>query len=152
MRHLVGQAGLGAAITLDSAGMGDWHVGGARDARSSEVGRRRGMPLGGVARQFQRADFARFDYVLAMDRSNRDQLLLLAPDDAARAKVSLLRAFDAAAPADAEVPDPYYGGPDGFDNVFAICEVACRGLLDHLCRQHNLSPVVGSKDALGQIV
>ncbi len=138
MRHLVRQAGLTSAIALDSAGLGDWHVGGARDARSTAVGAKRGMPLAGEARQFQRGDFARFDYVLAMDRSNHDGLLRLAPDATAKAKVSLLRSFDAASPAGAEVPDPYYGGPDGFDHVFDVCEAACRGLLAHLRKEHGL--------------
>ncbi len=138
MRHLVKKEGLEAKILLDSAGLGDWHLGEARDARSQAVGRKRGVPLEGVARQFQPDDFARFDYVLAMDRQNRDGLLRLAPDDQARAKVRLLRSFDPQSPADAEVPDPYYGGPQGFDKVFDICEAACEGLLQHLRRTHRL--------------
>jgi protein-tyrosine phosphatase len=141
MRHLVREAGLSEQILIDSAGTGDWHVGQPRDRRSAEVGRRRGMPLGGTARQFQPGDFARFDYVLAMDRQNLQNLRRLAPDDAARAKVHLLRAFEGAPGAGAgsdEVPDPYYGGPDGFDEVIDICERACRGLLAHLRKAHGL--------------
>jgi protein-tyrosine phosphatase len=141
MRHLVVQAGLADRVLVESAGLGDWHVGGPRDGRSQKVGRRRGVTLEGVARQFVPGDFARFDYVLAMDQHNRAGLLAMAPDDAARAKVHLLRAFDPAAAADAEVPDPYYGGPRGFDEVFDICEAACQGLLDHLRRAHELEPV-----------
>jgi protein-tyrosine phosphatase len=138
MRHLVEQAGLTDRIIIDSAGLGDWHVGGPRDSRSQKVGRKRGMALEGVARQFQAGDFDRFDHVLAMDRQNRAGLLALAPDDAARAKVRMLRSFDPASPPDAEVPDPYYGGPQGFDQVFDICEAACRGLLAHLRRELQL--------------
>jgi protein-tyrosine phosphatase len=139
MRHLVKEAGLAERVRVDSAGTGDWHVGEARDARSAAVGRRRGIPLAGHARQWQRADFARFDYVLAMDRKNQRDLLELAPDDEARAKIHLLRAFDPASGRDDDdVPDPYYGGPDGFDRVFDICEAACRGLLAHLRREHGL--------------
>jgi protein-tyrosine phosphatase len=93
-----------------------------------------------VARQFQPEDFARFDHVLAMDRENQAGLLALAPDPAARAKVRLLRSFDPASPPDAEVPDPYYGGARGFDEVFEICEAACRGLLAELRRTHALDP------------
>ena len=74
-------------------------------------------------------DFDDFDQVLAMDRANRDELLKLARDGRDRAKVALLRSFDPTAPRDAEVPDPYYGGARGFDDVFDICERACRGLL-----------------------
>src|SRR5262245_52638499 len=106
MRHLVEEAGLGRRILLESAGMGDWHVGQPRDRRSREVAARRGMPLAGTARQFQAEDFARCDYVLAMDRQNEKDLLRLAPDEAARRKVHLLRSFDPVSPAGAEVPDP----------------------------------------------
>jgi protein-tyrosine phosphatase len=143
MRHLVNEAGLTDRILLDSAGLGDWHVGGPRDTRSQKVGRRRGIALSGVARQFLAEDFARFDYVLAMDRQNLAALLALAPDDAARAKVHLLRSFDPASPTLAEVPDPYYGGPRGFDEVFDICEAACKGLLEHLRRRHPLAAPPG---------
>ncbi len=137
MRHLVKEVGLGDRIVVESAGTGDWHVGGARDRRSRAVGAARGIPLEGEAQQFTRPDFNRFDHVLAMDRANRDELLRLARDDRDRAKVRLLRSFDPVAPPDAEVPDPYYGGPRGFEEVFDICERACRGLLEHLQRDHG---------------
>jgi protein-tyrosine phosphatase len=87
------------------------------------------------ARQWQRSDFNRFDLVLAMDRDNREALLHMAPDELARGKVLLLRSFEPDAELDAEVPDPYYGGPEGFERVFDICEAACRGLLVHLRRE-----------------
>jgi len=139
MRHLVQEAGLDSAIEIDSAGTGAWHVGEARDGRSQAVGQRRGMPLSGRARQFRRSDFARFDYVLAIDRENLADLIRLAPDAEAHAKVHLLRSFDPASPPHSEVPDPYYGNIDGFDDVFDICEAACRGLLEHLRRTHGFS-------------
>jgi protein-tyrosine phosphatase len=138
MRHLVKEAGLEGRIGIDSAGTGSWHVGEPRDTRSAAVGRQRGIPLSGTARQWKRPDFARFEYVLAMDRQNHRDLLRLAPDEAARAKVHLLRSFDPEAEAGAEVPDPYFGGPDGFERVFDICEAACRGLLAHIRRVHGL--------------
>lgn len=145
MRHLVREGGFEAFVSIDSAGTGDWHVGEPRDKRSAEVGRRRGIPLSGRARHFEADDFERFDYVLAMDRQNRANLLKLAPDEAARTKVHLLRHFDPSIAAgdvddlegDDEVPDPYYGGPDGFDHVFDICLAACTGLLAHLRRTHG---------------
>lgn len=137
MRHLVRESGLDAHIAIDSAGTGNWHVGEGRDARSAAVGRSRGIPLGGKARQFVRTDFARFDYVLAMDRQNHRDLLRLAPDAAARDKIHLLRSFDTSADHD-EVPDPYFGGPEGFDHVFDVCEAACRGLLAFLRKTHGL--------------
>ncbi len=133
MRHLVAAEGLSGKIAVESAGTGDWHVGEPRDRRSQAVGRTRGMPLGGVAQQFTSAAFDRYDYVLAMDRANQRELLRLARDDRDRAKVRLLRTFDPTnTDPEAEVPDPYYGGPLGFDEVFDICERACRGLLEHL--------------------
>jgi protein-tyrosine phosphatase len=139
MRHLVRQANLDHAIEIDSAGTGAWHVGETRDRRSQAVGARRGMPLSGLARQFRRSDFARFDYVLALDRENLADLVRLAPDAPARAKLHLLREFDPASPPDSDVPDPYYGDVDGFERVFEICEAACRGLLDHVRRTHGLA-------------
>jgi len=135
MRHLVERAGLTDRIAIASAGTGDWHVGHGRDRRSRAVGEARGIPLSGTARQFVSDDFDDFDHVLAMDRANRDELLKLARDGGDRAKVALLRSFDPAAPPDAEVPDPYYGGAGGFDGVFDICERACRGLLERLARE-----------------
>ena len=94
------------------------------------------MTLESRARQFTRADFERFDYVLVMDESNREHLTALAPDAAARAKIHLLRAFDPNAPPEAPVPDPYHGGPDGFELVLDLCEAACQGLIEHLRREH----------------
>ena len=136
MRHLVEKEGLAERIAVESAGTGDWHVGDPRDRRSRAVGAARGIPLEGTAQQFTSEDFDRFDHVLAMDRSNRDELLRLARDEKDKAKVRLLRSFDPKAPRDAEVPDPYYGGPRGFEDVFDMCEAACRGLIEHLRRRH----------------
>jgi protein-tyrosine phosphatase len=140
MRHLVREAGLEAAIAVDSAGTGDWHVGEERDRRSRAVAKLRGMPITGLARQFSRSDFDRFDLVLALDEENARDLRRLAPSDEARARIRLLREFDASAPPGAEVPDPYYGGPEGFERVFDICLAACRGLLEHLRRSYGQSP------------
>jgi protein-tyrosine phosphatase len=129
MRHLVEEAGLEGVVEVDSAGTGGWHVGELRDQRSRATAARRGIPLAGRARQFAVADFARFDHVVAMDGQNLTDLREMAPDHAALTKIRLLRSFDPASPPDAGVPDPYYSGPAGFDEVFDICEVACRGLL-----------------------
>lgn len=138
MRHMVHDAGLDDAISIDSAGTGSWHIGEERDARSRSVAKHRGMPIVGVARQFQPDDFGRFDLVLALDKENERELRRLAPDEKAREKIRLLRSFDAGAPAGSDVPDPYYGGPEGFDEVFDICVSACRGLLDYLRRTYHL--------------
>lgn len=133
MRHLVASEGLEDKVEIDSAGTGDWHVGYPPDARSSRAAAARGVTLSGKARQVTPADFERFDYLLAMDCSNQQALKTLAPDEGARKKVHLLRSFDPASEGwELEVPDPYYGGERGFDEVFEICEAACRGLLQHL--------------------
>jgi protein-tyrosine phosphatase len=130
MRAAVARAGLTDRVTLDSAGTGGWHVGELPDPRTRAAALRRGITLDHRARQFRRDDFARFDLVVAMDVTNRRALLAMAPDEAARAKVVLLRSYDTAAAPDAEVPDPYYGEHDGFEAVLDICEAACAGLLE----------------------
>ena len=134
MRSLVREAGLEEQIEIDSAGTGGWHAGEPPDRRATEAARRRGVTLAGAARQVVPEDFERFDLLVAMDRENRDALLHLAPDDAARAKVRLLREFDPASAArgDLDVPDPYYGGTDGFERVLDVVEAGARGLLDAL--------------------
>lgn len=132
MRHRIAEAGLDDEIVVESAGTGSWHVGHAPDARASAEARARGVAMAGRARQFEAADFARLDLVLAMDAQNAADLRALAPDDAAAAKVRLLREFDPSAAGDLSVPDPYYGGVDGFTEVFDMVDRACRGLLDHL--------------------
>ncbi len=98
------------------------------------------MPITGEARQFSRADFDRFELVLALDEDNQRDLRRLAPSDEARAKIRLLRSFEAGAAPGSEVPDPYYGGPEGFERVFDICLEACRGLLDYLRATYHLEP------------
>jgi protein-tyrosine phosphatase len=129
MRLALTRAGLSERVTVDSAGTGGWHVGELPDPRTRAAASRRGIELDHRGRQFRRDDFARFDLILAMDAANHRALLAMAPDAAAKAKVRLLRSYDPAAPEGAEVPDPYYGGSDGFERVLDICEAACAGLL-----------------------
>jgi protein-tyrosine phosphatase len=138
MRHWVREAGLEAHIAVDSAGTAGYHTGEPPDRRARAAGARRGIAIEGAARQFKRGDFARFDYVLAMDRSNYDDLAELAPDAASKKKLHLLRSFDPKTPAGADVPDPYYGGEDGFDDVLDLCLAACRALVERIRREHGL--------------
>src|SRR5690606_32498588 len=107
-----------------------WHVGNPPDPRSVAAARERGVELTGTARQVTPGDFYEYDLVIAMDRSNRADLLRLAPGDEARAKVRLLREFGDGLEHD--VPDPYYGGVDGFAEVVEIVERCCRALLDEI--------------------
>jgi protein-tyrosine phosphatase len=134
MRRLLRDAGLEAAIEIDSAGTGGWHAGEPPDARAAEAAGRRGVALGGAARQVTAGDFDAFDLLVAMDRENLRELLAIAPDEAAAEKVRLLREFDPASAdaGDLDVPDPYYGGERGFERVLDLVEAACRGLLDEL--------------------
>ena len=134
MRGLVRDAGLEDEIRIDSAGMGGWHVGAPPDARATEAAARRGLTLEGAARKFTVADFDDFDLLLAMDSENLRDMRALAPDDEARAKVRLLREYDPASAGgpDLDVPDPYYGGPSGFEDVLDQVEAACRGLLEEI--------------------
>jgi protein-tyrosine phosphatase len=130
MRGLVREQGREDEIDVESAGTGDWHVGDPPDARATEAAARRGVTLAGAARQIRPADFADFDLIVAMDRENLRNLRALAPDEAGAAKVKLLRAYDPVSPgAELDVPDPYYGGPRGFETVLDNVEAACRGLL-----------------------
>ena len=129
MTHLVASAGLTDRIVIESAGTGGWHAGDGPDPRAAAEARRRGVPMNHAAQKFTARDFARFDVILAMDRENVSELLAIAPDPADAGKVRLLRRYDPTASPNAEVPDPYYGGPDGFADVFDMVERACRGLL-----------------------
>jgi len=138
MRHLLKNAGLEGAVEVDSAGTAGYHSGDAPDARARAAGRRFGVDVSGRARRFERADFERFDYVLAMDRANFDDLLELTGDESARRKLFLLRSFDPESPAGASVPDPYYGDDEDFDDVVRICLAACTPLLQQLRREHHL--------------
>ncbi len=138
MRHLVREAGLENDVRVDSAGTGSWHVGEAPDRRARAAGKRHGIDIGGAARQFQRSDFSRFDYVLAMDGTNYRELAALAPNADAKKKLYLLRSFDPASSKDADVPDPYYGGAEGFDEVLELSLAACRALLERIRKDHGL--------------
>ncbi len=136
MVRLVEDAGLAGAIELDSAGTGAWHAGSPPDERATAAAARRGIAMRGLARQVTAEDFERFDLLLAMDAENLRDLRRLAPNAEAAARVRRLREFDPAS-ADAtslDVPDPYYGGPGGFDHVLDLVEAACAGLLAELRR------------------
>lgn len=130
MRGLVAEAGLEDEVEVDSAGTGNWHLGDPPDPRSVQAGAERGVELRGGARQVSAADFDEFDLLIAMDASNRDALRRLAPDAEARERVRLLREF--ADGVEEDVPDPYYGGEEGFAEVVEIVERCCSALLTEI--------------------
>ncbi|HEY6080444.1 MAG TPA: low molecular weight protein-tyrosine-phosphatase, partial [Polyangiaceae bacterium] len=136
--HLLEQAALDGRVQVDSAGTAGYHSGESPDARARAAGKRFGISVGGRARRFEPADFERFDYVLAMDRTNFEDLSRLAPSPQALEKLHLLRSFDPASPASASVPDPYYGDDEDFDDVVRICLAACAPLLERVRREHAL--------------
>lgn len=130
--YLADQAGAGHKYDADSAGTGPWHVGEAPDPRMRRVAARHGLSYNGHARQFQRRDLDRFDLILAMDQHNYTELIEIAVSDEQRQKVHLLREFDPQGYTLAVVPDPYYGGIDGFENTYQVIERSCFGLLQAL--------------------
>ncbi len=130
-RRQVQEAGLEHAVHIDSAGTHDYHIGKAPDRRAQEAAAGRGYDLSGLrGRQVARADFAAYDYILAMDRDNYANLLRLCPDEH-RHKLRLFLSFSERYP-DQEVPDPYYGGRQGFDLVLDMVEDGARGLLKEI--------------------
>lgn len=122
--HELARAGLAASVS--SAGTGDWHVGDPADERAAALLRAEGYPDAHVARHVD-ADQLDADLLVALDRTHLRALRGLVPDPG---RVRLLRSFDPAAPEGAEVPDPYYGGADGFVEVLTMVRAAVPGLLD----------------------
>jgi protein-tyrosine phosphatase len=122
------------AVTVDSAGTSNYHPGSAPDRRSQAVALQRRYDLSALrARQVRAADFVESDLILAMDRSNLEQLLRRAPRGA-HGRIALFLDYAPEQPL-REVPDPYYGGPSGFEDVLDLIELASRGLLRHLREQ-----------------
>ncbi|MDY7108209.1 MAG: low molecular weight protein-tyrosine-phosphatase [Planctomycetota bacterium] len=131
-RHRAATRGVAERFLVDSAGTGDWHVGEAPDERVQHVAARNGVWLDSAARQVKRGDFKRFDHIFCMDEDNREALLEMG---APAGKVRLLLECDPRAPM-VEVPDPYFGGEDGFDLVWRLVDSACDAVLDELLDEH----------------
>ncbi|MFE3328731.1 low molecular weight protein-tyrosine-phosphatase [Streptomyces sp. NPDC059176] len=127
-RARVAEARLDGLVSVDSAGTGGWHEGDGADHRTVAVLREAGYEHSHVARQFRPSWFARLDLVIALDQGHLQALCRLAPTDADAAKVRLLRSYDPVA-GGLDVPDPYYGGMDGFEECLKMVEAASEGLL-----------------------
>jgi protein-tyrosine phosphatase len=136
-RHLVSERGWTERFEIDSAGTSGWHRGSPPDPRSTEAARRRGITLAGGSRKVTAADLRAFDYVIAMDAENLAALDELHAESGGAADVRRLREFEPGADS-LDVPDPYYGGPRGFDDVHDIVERGCAGLLAHIAAERGL--------------
>ncbi|WP_043265255.1 low molecular weight protein-tyrosine-phosphatase [Streptomyces sp. CT34] len=131
-RTRIGEDGLDALVEIDSAGTGGWHEGHGADPRTVAVLRAGGYPCAHTARQFHASWFARLDLVLALDSGHLRELRRLAPTARDAAKIRLLRSYGTVpgSGADLDVPDPYYGGPEDFEECLGMIETACDGLLE----------------------
>jgi len=132
-RHMVAAAGLQGRIEADSAGTGEWHIGEQPHHGTRRVLRERGIDYAHSARQIALADFARFDYIIALDRGHLLELRQLGKQTGA--KIALLMEYAPAAGV-LDVPDPYYTGE--FGEVYEMVEQACRGLLEHIIATQGL--------------
>jgi protein-tyrosine phosphatase len=129
--HYVRKEGLEGRFVVDSAGIDSWHVGEGADPRTCGIGRKYGVEVPSIARQFEPRDFERFDLILAMDQGHFRSLSSRAPEPY-RAKVHLMRNYDAPENHGRDVEDPYYGGPEGFEAMFEVLSLSCRNLLESL--------------------
>ena len=119
---------------VDSAGTGGWHAGELPDKRSVATAKNRGLDITNQrARQFKKSDFDTFDHIFVMDNSNYKDVLAFAPNEEAKLKVKLI--LNEIFPNEnVDVPDPYYGGQDGFENVFDMLDQACEEIARKLKR------------------
>ncbi|MEX0617668.1 MAG: low molecular weight protein-tyrosine-phosphatase [Pseudohongiellaceae bacterium] len=134
LEHRISQSGLRGKVTLDSAGTGGYHIGSSPDSRSIEAAMKRGYDLNPLrARQVAQQDFETFDYILAMDANNLKELRLRCPEEYQHKLQLFLEYSDSG---ETSVPDPYFGGADGFQHVLTLIEEACDGLVAHILAQH----------------
>ncbi len=132
-KHLVAKANLEDKIFVDSCGTAAHHEGEPADSRMREHAQKRGYDLTSIARGMVKKDFEEFDYILTMDNSNFKNVLALTADDQ-KYKVKKITDFCSNHPHD-QVPDPYYGGPEGFELVLDLLEDACQGLLNQIQKE-----------------
>jgi protein-tyrosine phosphatase len=128
-QHLVNKNGFSSLLEVDSAGTAAYHVGEPANSKSRLIAEQNGVTLNSKARKFEYPDLEYFDLVIAMDKENHRDLLRLDRKGQFRDKIFLLRDFDPV-PGDGEVPDPYYGGLNGFELVYEIVLRSCESLLD----------------------
>jgi protein-tyrosine phosphatase len=133
MQHIVEREGLSGRVEIDSAGTGGWHAGDLPDARMRRHAAHRGYTLDSRARQVKAADFQDFDLILVMDRNNLRDIEAFARKSSDMSKVRLFCDF-VKTRTETEVPDPYYGGAEGFETVLDLVEDGCEGILESIPR------------------
>ena len=131
-QDLVNREKLDQKIFISSAGTGNWHIGNLPDERMRQTALSKGIKLESRAQQFQSKDFNRFHLILAMDHSNLIRLSEIAPSALPPDKLMLFRSFDPESNEDQDVPDPYYGGAKGFEEVYSMVKRTCPPLLDYI--------------------
>jgi protein-tyrosine phosphatase len=129
IQHMLKEKGLSDTYHLDSAGTSAYHVGEKPDSRMRQVAQERGYEYTGRARQFQRGEMDQFDLIIAMDQTNYRILQGWAKTTSDASKIRLMREFDPESRGDLDVPDPYYGGMEGFKTTFDVVKRSCEGLL-----------------------
>ena len=136
---LIHQKQLQHRFSFDSAGTANYHIGDSPDSRMQETAQKHGIELVSKARQLSISDFEKFDYILAMDQSNYNNIINLKErsNTQKEPQIYLMRAFDLEEHQNKEVPDPYYGGMDGFDEVYQILKRSCENFLDKLLQQQD---------------
>lgn len=129
--HKIIQRSLASHFEVDSCGTSNYHIGDIADHRTISTALKNGVKVNHIVRQFRPEDFSRYDYIVAMDRSNHQNILQLSGDGKHDKKVILMRSFDPMG-MDEEVPDPYYGTDRHFQEVYDILDRSIDNFLDHI--------------------
>lgn len=135
-KKILKDKGLADSYIVDSAGIGNWHVGQLPDSRMRRHGAAHGYKFDSRARQFSTDDFNRFNHIVTMDNDNYTAITAKASNDADRAKVVRMADFLQSHPGQTTIPDPYYGGDSDFELVIELLEDACNGLIEHIIKQN----------------
>jgi protein-tyrosine phosphatase len=131
LRHQAEQQGVSGRVVVESRGVGRWHLGERADPRMRSTASSHGVDIDGVSEVFVRSDYDDFDLILTMDSERQADLVRRAPPELVH-KVVPFRTFDPLGGSDEDVPDPYYGGQDGFEEVFTMVGRTCQALLDRV--------------------
>jgi len=137
-RDLVDKKGLNDKFTCDSSGTSGWHIGEPPDSRSELIAKKHGITLDHFGQQLSREDFENFDYIIAMDKDNFRNIKAANGFEKFNGEnLLLMREFDDVAP-NSDVPDPYFGGPEGFQHVYDMLNRSCNNFLEHLLEKHYI--------------